>query len=418
MRESRTEVVVAGAGPVGLWTALLLAEAGVEVAVIDQEARTTTRSYACALHPSTLGLFHRQGLADVLLEQGKRVQTMAFYDGAERRAEVSLAGLGGEFPFLLILPQSILEGALEDRLRQKGVAVHWQHRFDGVAQETDTVAVTVEELTGTSTGYIIPHWETVVKDRRAIQAQFLVGADGANSLVRQRLGIGCESVGAMQFFAAYEFESDEPVADEIRVVLDERTTNVLWPLAGNKSRWTFQVAQGEIPEAFPEKDRRAARVANPNVDERVRQFVEKVAHKRAPWFSARVAEVTWCTEVAFQQRVSRQFGRGGCWLAGDAAHQTGPVGVQSMNVGFQEGEALAGALRHVLRDNAGSELLGTYEKDCRAQWQRLLGLDGGLKARADTTAWVRERVGRILSCLPGSGNELRRLAGQLRLDMA
>ena len=80
MREDQTEVFVVGAGPVGLFTALCLAEAGIEVRVIDRQARTTTRSYACALHPHTLELLDRVGLAAELVEQGRRVETFAFYD--------------------------------------------------------------------------------------------------------------------------------------------------------------------------------------------------------------------------------------------------------------------------------------------------------------------------------------------------
>ena len=86
------------------------------------------------------------------------------------------------------------------------------------------------------------------------------------------------------------------------------------------------------------------RFAQKAVDERIRQYVEKVAKQRAPWFTAGVKEITWCTEVVFEQRVAKQFGRDRCWLAGDAAHQTGPVGVQSMNVGMAEAATLAGCL--------------------------------------------------------------------------
>ena len=94
------------------------------------------------------------------------------------------------------------------------------------------------------------------------------------------------------------------------------------------------------------------------VDEQIRQYVEKVARHRAPWFSAGVKEITWCTEVVFEQRLAKQFGRDRCWLVGDAAHQTGPVGVQSMNVGMAEAEALAGVLRKIVSEEAPLELLG------------------------------------------------------------
>ena len=416
MRDEQTEVLVVGAGPTGLLTAILAAEAGMGVKIIDQEVRTTARSYACALHPRTLKLLDGMGLAAPLMERGRRIETVAFYDRESRRAEVKLSELGGTFPFLLILPQSAFEEVLEQRLRKAGVTVNWNHRFDDCQEQGDGVSATVEELGGTATGYIVPHWETVVKGRTQVHARFVVGADGWRSLVRRRMGIENTRVSGPQFFAAYEFESDGPGETEVKVVLDEATTNVLWPLQGNKCRWTFQLVKSEGLSEFPEKERRSVRFAQPAVDEEIRQYVERVAKQRAPWFSANVRAITWCTDVVFEQRVAKQFGRGHCWLAGDAAHQTGPVGVQSMNVGLSEAVALVGSLRKVLRERAPLEVLEAYDRERQEEWQRLLGLTGGLKTRASTNAWVSERRARILPCLPGSEVDLTRLAGQLQLD--
>jgi 2-polyprenyl-6-methoxyphenol hydroxylase-like FAD-dependent oxidoreductase len=416
MREERTEVLVVGAGPVGLLTAILLAEAGIEVRIIDREERTTVRSYACALHPRTLKLLDRMGLAASMIERGRRVERIAFYDGATRQAEVKLSQLGGAFPFMVILPQNVFEDALEQRLRKSGVAVNWNHRFNDLQNDAGEVVATVEELGATATGYIVPHWEAIVKRSFPLRAQFLVGADGYGSLVRQRLGIEQARVAGPEFFAAYEFEPAEKVEDEVRVVLDQSSTNVLWPLPGNRYRWTFQLLKSEMASEFPEKERRGARVAQTAVDERIRQYVEQVAKKRAPWFKAGVKEIAWCTEVVFEQRVANQFGRDRCWLAGDAAHQTGPVGVQSMNVGMGEAVTLAGSLRRILREKAPLNLLETCDHEWQAEWRRLLGLTGGLKPRNDTVPWLRERRGRILSCLPSSHEDLAPLAGQLGLD--
>ena len=417
MREERTEVLVVGAGPVGLLTAILLAEAGIEVRIIDCEERTTSRSYACALHPRTLRLLDGMGLAAPVLEAGRRVEKLAFYDGASRQAEVKLSQLGGAFPFMLILPQNAFESLLEQRLHKLGVAVNWNHRFADLHNDAETVAATIEELGATATGYIVPHWEAVVKRSFPVHAQFLVGADGHNSLVRQRLGIENTRVAGPEFFAAYEFEPEEKVEDEVRVVLEQSTTNVLWPLPGNRYRWTFQLLKSEMASEFPEKERRGVRFAQKSVDERIRQYVQKVAKQRAPWFSAGVKEITWCTEVVFEHRVARQFGQDRCWLAGDAAHQTGPVGVQSMNVGMCEAATLAVTLRRILREKAPPNLLETCNREWQDEWQRLLGLTGGLKPRNETTPWVRERHARILSCLPASHDDLAPLAGQLKLDL-
>ena len=417
MREERTEVLVVGAGPVGLLTAILLAEAGIAVRIIDREERTTSRSYACALHPRTLKLLEGMGLAAPVLEAGRRVEKIAFYDGAARQAEVKLSQLGGAFPFMVILPQNAFEGLLEQRLRKLGVAVNWNHRFADLHADAETVVATIEELGGTATGYIVPHWESIVKSSFPVRAQFLVGADGYGSLVRQRLGIEHTRVAGPEFFAAYEFEPEEKVEDEVRVVLDQATTNVLWPLPGNKYRWTFQMVKSEMAGEFPEKERRGVRLAQESVDERIRQYVQKVAKLRAPWFSSGVKAITWCTEVVFEHRVAQQFGREHCWLAGDAAHQTGPVGVQSMNVGMAEAATLAGALRKILRDKAPLNLLETCNREWQEEWGRLLGLTGGLKPRSETSPWVRERRARILSCLPASHEDLARLAGQMALDL-
>ena len=417
MREERTEVLVVGAGPVGLLTAILLAEDGVEVRIIDREERTTSRSYACALHPRTLKLLDGLGLAAPVLEAGRRIEKIAFYDGAARQAEVKLSQLGGAFPFMAILPQNAFESLLEQRLRKLGVAVNWNHRFADFQAEAETMAATVEELGATATGYIVPHWESIVKRSFPIRAQFLVGADGYGSLVRQRAGLEHTRVVGPAFFAAYEFEPEGKVEDEVRVVLDQSTTNVLWPLPGDRYRWTFQVLKAEMASEFPEKERRGVRFAEKNVDERIRQYVERVAKQRAPWFSAGVKAITWCTEVVFEQRMAQQFGRGRCWLAGDAAHQTGPVGVQSMNVGMAEAATLAGALRKILRDKAPLNLLETCNREWQAEWRRLLGLTGGLKPRSDTSPWVQDRRARILSCLPASHEDLARLSGQIGLDL-
>jgi 2-polyprenyl-6-methoxyphenol hydroxylase-like FAD-dependent oxidoreductase len=454
MREEQTEVLVVGAGPVGLLAAVLLAEAGIKVRIIDQERRTTTRSYACALHRRALELLARLGLAAELLERGRRVEKVAFYDGLERRAEISLAQPGIPWPLLLILPQNVLEEALERRLRQKaGIAVDWNHRFDSCQLEGEAVVATVEELGGTSTGYIVPHWEMVVFKRLAIRARFLVGADGPNSQVRKRLGLEYRSVAGPVQFAACEFKSDAPLASEVRVVLDDATTNVLWPLAENQGRWTVQLVNSEIwpvtpgqaavseaaelawwdtrqeshsqPEKaavsqsaeFPEKERRAVHLQQEAVDERLRQYVQRLGRQRAPWFSGAVQEVTWCREVGFEQRLVKQFGRHRCWLAGDAAHQTWPVGAQSMNAGLCEAESLAGRLQKVLRGGAALASLQDYDRQWQAEWGRLLGLSGGLKPRSNTGEWVRRRLPRLLSCLPGSGEDLVCLANQLALDV-
>jgi 2-polyprenyl-6-methoxyphenol hydroxylase-like FAD-dependent oxidoreductase len=398
---------------VGLWTALTLAQAGIEVVIVDRETRTAARSYACALHPRTIKLLESAGLAQAVLTRGRKVAKVAFYEGQERKAEIKIDGQGTGFPYLLILPQSELENLLEQKLKQAGVSVHWNHRFENVVEEEDEVTVAIEELGGTATGYIIPHWEMVVKHRAQVRAQFLVGADGHGSLVGQRLGIEHVRASETERFAAYEFEPAEPGPDEIRVAFAEGTTNVLWPLTENRCRWTFQLKHG--PAEFPQKERRAVHVDQPVIDERIRQFVQKEARKRAPWFSAEVKRVTWCSEVAFEHSMAQPFGRNRCWLAGDAAHQTGPAGVQSMNSGFGEGMALSAVLKRVIRDNGSLQELDSYAGCWQNEWHQLLGLTGETKTGPRTDSWVAKQVEHLLPCMPALGSDLTVLMQQLGL---
>jgi hypothetical protein len=81
-----------------------------------------------------------------------------------------------------------------------------------------------------------------------------------------------------------------------------------------------------------------------------------------------------------------------------------------------EAAALAGRLRAILRGGASLGSLGQYESQWRGLWQQLLGTEGGLRPRPQTSDWVRRRAGRLLPCLPGCGDELAGLANQLALD--
>jgi 2-polyprenyl-6-methoxyphenol hydroxylase-like FAD-dependent oxidoreductase len=414
LHEDRTEVLVVGAGPVGLVSALLLSQFGIETKIIDQEERTASRSYACALHPRTLELLERVGLLAEVLKAGHRVDRIGFYDGESRRAQIRFSELPVDFPFALVLPQSALESLLEQSLKKK-IAVYWNHRLAGLRTQGDTVVATIEKLGQTAKGYIAPEWDWVVEKTLHTSAAFLLGADGHNSHVRQCLDIEYEEVGAREFFVVYEFESDQEAANEVAVVLDDATTNVLWPLPGNKYRWSFQWTQ---PEQLDErtKDRMAVEVIDSPSEDDSLHVLQKLVQKRAPWFHETIKEVTWSAKVKFVRRLAKRFGQGHCWLAGDAAHQTIPIGMQSMNVGLCEGEELADKFTRILRDQTSLDSLEAYSRDYRGAWQKLLGLTGELSTRQQAGPWVQQRSARIPPCIPASGDELARLLNQVGLE--
>src|SRR5579871_2979666 len=103
-RKDETEVLVVGAGPAGMLTALVLAGEGIRVKIIDKECRTATHSYACVLHPGTLQALEHVGLAEEITSLGRPIETVAFYEGESRQAEIRLSKLAGNFPYALVLP--------------------------------------------------------------------------------------------------------------------------------------------------------------------------------------------------------------------------------------------------------------------------------------------------------------------------
>ena len=235
-------------------------------------------------------------------------------------------------------------------------------------------------------------------------------------MVRPRAGLQYRRLGEGQSFAAFEFECDAQVGNELRVVLDEATTNVLWPIGPDRCRWTFQLVRSELSGDFPEKERRPVRLARPAVDERIRQYVQKVTRERAPWFTSEVKRVDWCTEVTFEQALASSFGTDRWWLVGDAAHQTGPGGVQSMNMGFIEADALGSRLHKVLREAAPLQVLKEYYQSMKKEWHYLLRLSVPVKTSSAASAWTAQRSARMIACLPATGSDLNSLAAELGLS--
>jgi 2-polyprenyl-6-methoxyphenol hydroxylase-like FAD-dependent oxidoreductase len=411
--KEQTEVLVVGAGPVGMFTALLLARNGVRTRIIDQASQTAGHSYACALHPRTLQLLNEAGVASTAFRASKRIEGVGFYQGASRRAAVQLSRLPAPFPFVLALPQSGLEDLLQSELRRAGVEIAWNHRLQALENRDGGATASIERLAATGHGYSVPEFELTVKDSVQVEARFVVGADGQNSTVRQRLEIPFAPAGAPQYFVVYEGEGIEDCGKEVKVVLDDGTDSAMWPLSDTRVRWSFQLAAAKTLEDFPAKERQRMVVVEQSGEEDSLHQLRELLRERAPWFRSPIKEVVWGTDVQFEPRLARQFGKGSCWLAGDAAHQTGPLGMQSMNIGFREAAALADSIKHILRDGAPMDLERRYGQERWREWKCQLGLGDGPLATGAAGDWVRQRALRILSSLPASGEEINELLGSL-----
>lgn len=413
--KKKPEVLVVGAGPVGLFTALQLAKRGVRVEIIDKDWRTGAHSYALALHPSSLRLFHDLGLLTEVLDQAYLVQTIGIYDSSERQAELRTPDDSVYGGLVAVLRQDVLEAVLEEALKSVGVSVLWNHELSGLESRSDCARVTIDRLVKETVGYAVARTEWAIGKTLEMDVPFVIGADGHRSIVRRRMGIDFDPAGQTQHFAVFECETNADLAHEMKVVFADGTTNVLWPMHDGRCRWSFQLLDYAAPEQTRTKDRLSIQLGAGQYPVLSEESFERFLNERAPWFDASVKEILWRIVVRFERRLAGRFGEDRVWLVGDAGHVTGPVGMQSMNVGLGEACQLAGIVAGVLKQGESGERLEGYSEGRIAEWNHLLGLQGGFRPDDSTSAWIREHSDRLVSCLPASGKELSELAAQLCL---
>lgn len=396
---SDPEVLVVGAGPVGLVAALFLQQQGVRAEIVDMHQRTTQHSYALAIHPRTLGVLDEAGLAEGLIAAGRKLTTVAYYEGRSRRAETNYSTLTTTHPYLLVIRQSALERAAEEALRRKNLKVLWGHRLQALAGDGATLHAEVAKLDQVATGYPVARSEWLVVRTETIRPAYVIGADGYDSAVRRMSGIEMEAHGAGQVFSVYEIEATGELPAEVRVMLDPELTSVYWPIEEGRCRWGFQIREASEHAASMER-------------------LEALIAARAPWCTARPTQLYWSTLGLFEPRVAQRLGQGRVWLAGDAAHQATPVGVHSMNSGLVEARELATRLSRIQRAKGPSSLLEELATETRDAWQHLLGAGRGARALPAADRWVRENGERIFACLPASGEDVDPLLRQMGLTTA
>ena len=285
---------------------------------------------------------------------------------------------------------------MEEALHRKKLKVLWGHRLQALTVDGTTLRAEVAEIDQTATGYSVSGSEWVVMRSDTVRPDYVIGADGYDSAVRRMAGIEMAEHGGGQIFSVYEIEATGELPAEVRVILDPDLTSVYWPLEEGRCRWGFQIQDASGHEASMER-------------------LEQLIAARAPWWTARPTEIYWSTLAVFERRLARSFGKGGVWLAGDAAHQAAPVGVHSMNSGLVEARELAARISRIQRAGGAPSLLQEFAAETHEAWQWLLGAGRTLRALPGADPWVRQAGARILACIPASGDDVEPLLKQIGL---
>lgn len=341
----QTDVLIVGAGPTGLALATQLARYNVDFVLIDKKEATTPYSKAIGVQARTLEIYDQIGLADELVSRGWIANKVRLVENGQVRGQIDLNEFGkgmSSFPFLLIVEQGKHESMLYDHLRSNGRDVTWNTELVKFWQSGEGVVADVKNLSG---------------EYSAIEANYLVGCDGAHSLVRHTLGIDFGGSTFERIFYVADVEIDwEFEHDALHVNLGENTLTAFFPMIGDK-RW-------RLVGTFPEGEK--ADEGNISFDEIEQQVTADTKLK----FD--ITSLNWFSSYKVHSRHVSKFSEGRCFLAGDSAHIHTPAGAQGMNTGIQDGYNLAWKLASVLKNSADAKLLDTYNEERLPNAHRLL----------------------------------------------
>jgi 2-polyprenyl-6-methoxyphenol hydroxylase-like FAD-dependent oxidoreductase len=323
------EVLVAGAGPVGLFLAAELRRRGRSCIVIERNQGPSSYSKALAIMPRTLEIFDIAGIGAQFSEAINRVDGVRFVT-PRASAHVAFGTLQTTHPYIGILPQYRTEEILRMRLQQLGGGVRYGHEFIHVRTSRDAVCATVKTQERTY----------------EINARYLIGCDGVRSAVRQCAGIpfegGSYPEGAL--LADVHVSTHVP-PNEARVHIARHGIVTMFPI-DDEVRRVVVISPGET---LPQEATRAW------LQQRlIRAHFDGTVLTRDP---------VWSSAFRAHHRVARHLRRGNVFLAGDAAHTHSPVGGQGMNIGLHDAWNLSWKLGAVLGGEAPESLLDTYEPE-------------------------------------------------------
>ncbi|MET9481770.1 FAD-dependent monooxygenase [Streptomyces sp. NPDC006638] len=355
-------VLVVGAGPVGLTAATALLQQGVRVRLIDRADRPNPHAKAITLWPRALEALHRLGAGAEILARGLPLHAQNYHSAGRRVARLTFRKVPEtRFPFAVSLPQQETEHALRQRFEELGGKTEFGVGLTSVTQSPDDPdGVTVELTDGGGSS-------------ERVRVDWLIGADGAHSTVREAIGTGFEGETYPQRFLLSDGVCDTPLAqDEAHYFMTAKGVLVVVGLPGGN----FRVFTSLAPNA--------------EIADDIRAEVQRAASERCPVPILLTGEHrTGVFRV--HRKIADRFRKGRVLLVGDAAHIHSPAGGQGLNTGIEDAASLAGPLGAVVRGERPADVLDGWERERRAVAREVLS-DTDLQTRLWTMRGWRRNV--------------------------
>jgi len=341
--QTSTEVLIVGGGPVGLMLAVELQRRGINHVIIDQRPQPEYYCKALGITPRTLEIWDQIGVLEEALRLG------LFTAGVE--ASVNGEGAGTEFielgtmPYgFLILAQYDTERILRDHLHRHGGKVHQGVTLTGFEQAADGVRAQV----------------TAGHAHHVIECRYLVGCDGAHSVVRKGLGLDYQGDAYPMTFmlgdVRIHWDRPRPYGHRFTLMQDGQLQNVLVCIAIPGDPQRYRVSLGAPPEYWEEG---AALDTPPSL--------EMLSQAIAPMVPAQtsISDLRWSSFYRISHRIVARYSDRRVFLAGDAAHIHPPIGGQGMNTGIQDAHNLAWKVALAASGRAARDLLESYDAERR-----------------------------------------------------
>lgn len=331
---TKTQVLIIGAGPTGLSMATQLVRYNIDFIILEKNKQTTHLSKAVVIQARTLEIFREINIDQKAIEEGRMTTAMNMFYKGKQRVYLDLDGMGeglSHFTFALSLEQSKTEQLLVRTLAEKEKKINWGCEFIRFEQHNGVTA----------------YYKDADGQEKIIEANYIVGCDGAGSMVRHQMGASFEGDTLPKIFYVADVALKSPVInkDELFIFLIKKGFVLFFPMEGKEH---YRVI-GILPDKTEDDEFTFDEIEAPIRE----QMMIDVDFKEVRWFST----------YKVHSRKADQFMNDRSFICGDAAHIHTPAGGQGMNTGIQDAYNLAWKIAHTINFQATPALLKSYNTE-------------------------------------------------------